>query len=333
MSRTAVVLLLALGVSANVPHWAQKKSAFTMPSIESIMAPTLSIQNRLAKQTPNSRHLQAILSEECEAACPGVQDMVKFMMEMATQSTTKAPEGTNPEVAAMMAMCDYADAIVCAGTNKACMDEGAAESGDDPAMLKCLCACPKVAEMGEGAEGMCKDKASTVGCLTSTSSCDSIVKSMGGQANADITCKMYDAGCEEKGAKMADCSGMETMTTFGGECSQAAKELKLAAKKDTCCPALAKVQGCYTKTCIDLGFASTKVRADMGDADAKKDIESNYQWGTVCTDSGLATSDADVQATIDGTSSDSTAATADFATPAQAMPVLTMAMAMVAFIA
>lgn len=330
MAHTGIVLLLTIGVSAHtVPHWVRRRqtgSELNIPSVAKILAPALSMQSKLAPQTPNSRRLQAIMSEECAAACPGVQDMLKGMMEMATAETTPAPEGVDPGVAAMMAMCDYADAIVCAATESACKDEGAPESEDDPGMMKCLCSCPDVA-LASDPKKMCAKKDAIVKCMTDTAECSSLVKSMGGAENADITCKMEDLGCSDLGEKMMECVGEETLMLFAGDCGQAVEDEKLADMKDKCCPALTKVMGCYSKECVHLGWKSEQLSGSDG-------VSKQYAWGKVCTDSGLAASQSDLDAAVNPASSGgSTADAADSAYAAQALSVLTMISAMVAFIA
>jgi len=330
MTHTAAVLLLALGASADVPAWVQKKSSLNMPSMESIMAPVLSLQNRVTQQTPNSRRLQAITSAECESACPGVQDMVQAMMEMATQTTTPPPAGVDPSVAMMMSLCDYADTIVCAATTDACKEPGDGGSGDETAMMKCICACPKLATLGDDAEAMCSNRADTIDCMTSQSSCDSLVQGMGGAAAADIQCKMVSAGCKEKVERMDSCEGLSAWTRAG--CEELADNANLASKKDTCCPEGVKIIACITKECMDLQLAAVQLQADAGSSEASRQMSKNFEIGKVCTDTGMPKSKADVQATIDNASGGSSGGGSTSAAPSQAAPVLAMIAAIVALV-
>lgn len=331
-----IAFLCLLRTSAEVPHWVKQTSpGFDVPSMKKVMGVALSLQSKLAKQTPNTRRLVAIMSAECAAACPGVKDMMTFMAGSATATTTALPEGTTPEVAMMLAMCDHADAIACAGTAEACKDpppEGAQiKSGDDedPSTMQCFCACPAVATFSDPAQ-MCADKDATVGCLTSTSTCESTVKKLGGTRMADATCKMHDLKCEALGAQLIKCAGIESMTTFQGECSQAAMELKLADKKDTCCPLLKTVMGCHKKECVELSWEVQQIQAEAGDEQMKRNMEANFQWGKVCTDSGLAGSKDELEASISGKRKKG-AATDSSTGPAVSL--FTMATAMVSLIA
>lgn len=325
MVSTGIVLLLTIGVAAEVPHWVQQKtgSGLHIPSLAKAFAPAFSMQSRVAQKTPNSRRLQAIMSEECNAACPGVQDMIKGMMEAATAETTPAPEGVDPGMASMLAMCDYADAVICAATESACKDEGAPESEDDPGMLKCFCSCPDLA-LAEDPEKMCPKKDALVSCMKSTTECAPMIKQMGGEENADITCKMVEKGCSELGEKLTDCVGTDKMMKFGGECSEAVEKGELASMKDECCPLLSEVIKCYDKECIHLGWKTQELSGDG-------DVSKQYAWGSVCTDSGLASSSSDLDSKMAPASG--AADTADSAHAAQALSALTVISAMVAFIA
>jgi len=307
MALTVIAFFFVLGgASAEVPHWVEQKSPrFNAPSLDKIMAPMHSLQSKLAKQTPSTRRLLAIVSDECAAACPGVGDVLKIMIETSTASTTAPPSGTSPEMAAMMALCDYADTVTCVSTAEACRDpvpEGSAPAEEeDTSMLKCACACPSSVPSLSDPEKMCPEKDAIVGCLTSESSCKTIVKSIGGSEGADIVCRQVELECSKKAMNLGKL-GEEKMIAFGTTCSEAAKEGKLADLKDRCCPILKDVMSVYPKECIDLGWAATKIHAENGNKQQKEEMEANLEWGNVCTDSGLATS-ADEIASSGGSNS------------------------------
>lgn len=325
MAVTRIAFFFALGASAEVPHWVeQKPPRFNVPTLDKIMAPMHSLQIKLAKQTPNTRRLLAIVSDECAAACPGVGDLLSFMMTTSTASTTAPPEGTLS--GEMMALCDYADTVVCVSTTAACKDpvpEGSEPTEEeDTSMMKCACACPSVGKASDP-QKMCPEKDAIVGCLTGQSSCKSIVKSMGGPRAADIACRELELECEQKGLNLGKEIGTEKMITFGVKCSEATKEGKLADHKVECCPILKDVMGVYPKECIHLGWETQKIAAENGDEAQKKEMEANLEWGKVCTDSGLATSTDQLGAST---------ASAD-SSESVGVSLLTMVSAMVALIA
>lgn len=333
MAFTVITFLFMLEASAfEVPRWVQQKSPSfnSAPVLQKFMAPFRSLQSKM--QTPNSRRLQAIMSEECATACPGVKTFLEAMMTPPDDSLSDEEK----EAAGAKLMCDNVDTLMCTGSEKVCQDEGQEETteeekkmGED--LFKCSCACTAEMKMIEDSKKMCANKDKVVGCLTSNSACGTTVSMLGGTRSADIICEMLDLGCEELGEKLPECVGAEKMTTFGGTCSPAAMEKKLADEKDKCCPILSDVMGCYKKDCVTLGWeqqelmlASEPLMKTMDEEEKeemKKSVEGNYQWGEVCTDSSLPASKAALM-------SASGSASADDAY--HAVPVLGMAVMLIA---
>jgi len=272
-----------------------------------------------------------MMSEECITACPAMKTFLEEMM--------KPPEGEmtdeEKEAAGAKMMCDNMDAVVCMSSEAACQDpmpEGEEapteqEEKDGMDMFKCSCACQSEFKMLEDPKTMCPNKAKVVGCLTDNSFCAPVVKMLGGTRSADITCEMLDANCEELGEKLGTCVGEEKWGTFGGDCSTAAVEKKLADHKDKCCPLLTEVMGCYNKKCVTLSWEQQEIMMDNMEAgdektEMAKAVEGNYQWGSVCTDSGLPSSKTALMASPTAT------AAADDAS--QALPALSMAAILIA---
>merc|ERR1719247_3589155 len=69
-------------------------------------------------QTPNSRRLQAIMSDECNAACPTVKAYLAAATAPADDSLSKEEE----EAAQAKMMCDNMDALACMASEKACQE-------------------------------------------------------------------------------------------------------------------------------------------------------------------------------------------------------------------
>jgi hypothetical protein len=324
MTFTMITVLFVLEASAlEVPHWVQQKgSSFNSAPVQlqKFMAPFLSLQGKM--QTPNSRRLQAVLSEECQAACPGVGDLLKEMMKPADDSLSDEEK----DAAGAKLLCDNSDTVECMATNDACQDPP--EEGEEPAdpnamsMFKCSCACASEIAMMEDSKEMCANKDKVLKCLTDNSVCSPLVKMLGGTRSADITCEMVALNCEELGGKLTECVGAAAMMTFGTNCSEAADAGKLADHKDLCCPILTDVMGCYKKKCVTLGWEMQEIMVANAKGEEKKAMEkdaaANYQWGAVCTDSGLPASSAELTSDSGGGG----AASADDAS--HAVPVLGM---------
>jgi len=318
----AAVLVLALGVTAKIPDWLQKKPQF--PSI-------VNMHSKLMQQN-QGRRLQAIMSEECMSACPGVEAMIKQMMG----GSGRRLDGHEEEASAAQTVemyCPHMGALQCTNENRAkCSD-----TPDTPATekeeadfngLKCLCTCPDLAD-SEDTKKMCANKDKVLGCLTGETSCSAMVKQMGGTEAADIDCKIFDNKCNEKGEKLVPCVGEEKMGKWG-PCDEAAG--KEETMEDSCCPILEDIIGCYTQECIDLLLARNQLMANAGDEDSKKEVKKNIAMGSSCAGSGMPTSEAEMADKLDAATGGGAAGSADDA-PAQTLPVLALSLAITACIA
>lgn len=345
MTFTGITLLFVLGASAfEVPHWVQQKSVSfnAAPSLQKIMAPFRSLQSKM--QTPNSRRLQAIMSEECKTACPTVEAYMKAMGEL-SENTPPADQ----EKAMTKLNCDNAEALGCATTESACQDkkeeeeEEASAEDEKEAMdaFKCSCKCANELAMMQDNQKMCDNKAKVIKCLTGESACASMVKQVGGTRMTDITCEKLNQKCDAKGNELQSCVTKangddatvagEKMQTFGEECSKAAEDGDLEAKKDSCCSILTEVMGCYTVSCVKLDWEQQQIMLDVmktkteeekdAKEEMKKKVNGNYQWGSVCSDAGLPSSKEALMPKPQGST--------DFAT-SQAFPVLGMAAMLIA---
>jgi len=305
MALTGMAFCFVLGASAQVPHWVEQESPrFNAPNFDRLMDRMQSLKSKLREQSaPNSRRLQAIMSDECKAACPGVTAYMDMMMG---KTPTKAPmEGVDAGTASLLAMCDHMEAMTCAGKTEACQDKTAEDAKAEEEgvfttdAFDCMCKCPKLSLASDPAK-MCPAKADIIGCMSGESKCAGTMKKMGGSEMADLTCLMFDADCHGKSAKLQTCANMgwKGWDDFGGACSKAAVDLKLADHKDKCCPLLKDVMGCYTSDCVKWGWKVQIIQAKELKGDAKKDadkaIAGNFQWGLVCTDSGLPKSEAEL---------------------------------------
>lgn len=295
MAFTVLTFLFMLEASAlEVPHWVQQKSPSfnSAPVFQELMAPFRSLHSKM--QTPNSRRLQAIMSDECNAACP----TVKAYLEAATAPADDSLSKEEKEAAQAKTMCDNMDALACMSSEKACQDSfspSLEETKKSMDTFKCSCTCTSELKMMEDPKKMCANKATVLKCLTDNSVCGGVVKVLGGTRAADITCEMLDLKCEELGSKLETCVGADKWTTFGGACSKAAADLKLADHKDKCCPLLSEVIGCYNKKCVTLGWETQELMVANMDAgpektEMMKGVKGNYQWGSVCTDAALPAS-------------------------------------------
>jgi len=352
MMHTSAILLFALGAAAEVPHWVQKKplSSFKVPSVESIMAPMLSMHGR---QTPNNRRLQAaIMSEECKAACPGTEAYLKAMTEAATAATKDG--GTrrlDAHMAQMKMMCEHIDAIKCVAANKVCQDEGAEQDAAGQAMLECMCACPKIMDIGEDMSKVCNDKPGTVGCIKSTSTCSAMAEQMN-EKEVDLGCEYTSKKCADKEKAMATCMGEDDMKSWATEKCD-------AEPKDACCPLGKKMISCMGSDCYTIQLAVQSMQAEKEGAtsgfcchvihhlvlcssiqcefknekegateeekkEAKAEMEMTDKYRTKCPDAGIPSAAA-VSATASEGKVSTTGDSADFATPGQTVSVLAMA--------
>lgn len=289
MISNAIFVALAFGASAQVPHWAKKPSLPSYDSMKNKFDKVMAMKNKFAQEAPKGRRLQKIMSAECESKCPGVKDMVMEMMKAATESTTPMPEGMSVEEAVMMgmmAMCPYADTLVCAAENKECQDEEPKEE-DDPKGMLCMCKCKDgmmaMTKAGSGdTDAVCNDMEGTLGCFQKTEECASMMKDMNpGQMSG--MCEWKKSGCEEKGEK---CKTSEDNKVYDQKCDGIAEDKdKLEAAKDTCCTLGKSLVDCYSKECMVLMEASMSFEGDKAEKEGKK--MDNLR--AVCPDAGLPT--------------------------------------------
>lgn len=324
MMSGAAVLLLALGATAQVPDWVQKKSAGSQSNKWLANMQSKIMKSKLPQSAPNGRRLQAIMSDECQSACPGVLDMIKAMSEGRRLDGHEGDEGGIDD---MMKFCPHVDTLTCVAETAACQDgeEGMSEEdAEGMAMLGCLCACPKVAPAfsagDDGAAIACKDKSGTVGCMMGESKCDPLTKEMD-EVEFELECAAIDAGCKEKGEKMGDCAG-DAMNEWGqNECHE-----KTAENADKCCPAGKELVKCYTAECMKLDMAMGK-RSE--DEERKEGLEATKKQRAACPDAGIP-SDSEVAAAESSAKSgasggSSSGASTDFATRGQTVSMFVLA--------
>jgi hypothetical protein len=128
MGLNKIVLLLAVATSAegNLMPW-QK-----VPDLKSLV-------NQVDS---NGRRLQAaMMSADCQAACPKIMDFLTALGSMGD---------AGDDMAKMIeAMCPHEATISCIGANDVCQDDGTAEMNELFGMIGCMCACPEIGTMGE----------------------------------------------------------------------------------------------------------------------------------------------------------------------------------------
>lgn len=322
MMSNAAIFLLALGAAGDVPHWVQKKqqSPFKMAVL-----PVLSMQSRLVQQTSNSRRLQAIMSEECNAACPGLRDFLMEMMGSRRLDGHDKEEQMDPEMAKKM--CTHLDAVKCMQSQEVCQDEPVtAEDKQGTAMMECACICPKIMEAmtgGAGEEAMCTDTAGTVGCITENQpACAALAKEMPKEEEMGLMCEMKEKGCEEKFEGVGTCVGMEDMATWDSMGCDKADGITEQAEK--CCPIGKKQIDCIGADCMVLTMAMDKVKGE-----STATMEASRK---ACPDAGIP-SDAQVDSTASSGSlapppaESDQGSPADFAAPGQTFSMLAMAAA------
>jgi len=324
MMRTTAILLLALGAAAaEVPHWVHKKS---QPSFK---MPHLRVLSKL--QNPNGRRLQAIMSAECTAACPGVEDMLKAMMGERRLDEHESGDA-EAHVETMKKMCDHMDAMKCTDSTEACQDkpeeghedhedhdhEGEEEDGGLESM-ECMCSCPKVMDVATNQKLMCEDKSGTIGCLTSTTSCAAMAADIKPK-QVDLQCEWLDKGCEKKQEDMATCVGEDMSTWATTGCDDGAK---IKAEAATCCPIGKKLIDCMTVDCMIITMAMGKIEGEVDDS-----LSASRE---ACPDAGIP-SDAAVDSAVTHGSTTAPAAAADFAVPGQTVGMLSMTAALAAYL-
>jgi hypothetical protein len=318
MMSGAAVLLLALGATAQVPDWVQKKSAGSQSNKWLANMQSKIMKSKLPQSAPNGRRLQAIMSDECQSACPGVPDLIKAMTE------GRRLDGHEGGIDDMMKMCPHVDTLMCVAETSACQDEAMSEGdAEGMAMLGCFCACPKVADAfsagDDGTALACKDKSGTVGCMMGESKCDPLTKDMD-EVEFELECAAIDAGCKEKGEKMGECAG-DAMNEWGqNECDE-----KAAENADKCCPAGKELVKCYTAECMKLDMAMGERSKDEG---RKESLERTKAQRAACPDAGMP-SDSEVAAAEasakSGASGDSSGASTDFAARGQTVSMFVLA--------
>merc|ERR1719240_553296 len=133
--------------------------------------------------------------------------------------------------------------------------------------------------------------------------------------------------CEEKNAELMTCAGEETVMKWGEKCEEVSSDTA------TCCPIIPKLIECLDSDCMTISMAMQKMKADAGDADEKKELESTADAREACPDAGIPTADAISATATEGkviSGGGGGAATSDFAAPGQTVSLLAMAAALAA---
>jgi hypothetical protein len=305
----AATLLLALGATAQIPDWVQKKK----PQGSFIA----NLQSKL-KQTTTGRRLDghSIMSEECAAACPGVTDMIKAMSERRLTEGRRL-DGHDE----MMKLCPHWDAVECASGEKACQDGEPDEGSEEMmSMIGCMCACPKIADIGEDMSKVCDDKSGTVGCMNSESKCDALTKDMD-EVEIDLSCEYLDKKCDDKQEKMVECAGDDTMEAWAKhDCSD-----KIDDNAAECCPLGKELVTCIGQECMQLSMAVDMRKAEKGDKYAVESIQSSKKSRDACPDAGIPSPQAVAATASSGTTSGTSSGSTDFAARGQTVSILALA--------
>jgi hypothetical protein len=251
--------------------------------------------------------------------------MVKAMMEAAADGARRL----DAHMAQMKMMCDHMDAIKCAADTAACQDEGAEADEEGQAMLECMCACPKIMDIGDDMSKVCDDKAGTVGCISSTSQCSAMAATMN-EKEVDLGCEYTAKKCEKASEDLATCMGDDITAWATEKCDTEASE--------ACCPLGKKMISCMGSDCYTISLAMQSMTAEKADAsaedkkEAKDSLEMIDKYRTTCPDAGLPSAAAVSATASEGKVSSGAAAgdSADFATPGQTVSVLAMAAVMAA---
>merc|ERR1712070_1325131 len=103
----------------------------------------------------------ALMSSECQEACPKVMDMVTAM--------SGAEEGADM----VATYCPHIDTLTCIAETKGCLDEGLESMMEAMATIPCFCSCPDLAKMEEMDEkdGATPEVCEIIGCLKSADAC------------------------------------------------------------------------------------------------------------------------------------------------------------------
>jgi len=280
------------------------------PAIDALQKLQAKIDAVTSFQDDMGRRLQGgIMSAGCQEACPGIMDLMAYMMKMSSEPTSTTPSPN----AQMTMMCPHAEAMVCMMTEKSCQEEGAEDQSGTAGMIMCICECPGLTAMtdgdgGDSSEKMCNDWDGTLGCMDGKESCKSFQDMMvttvpGGMTSLAIGCRGITLGCPEKEENLMTCAGDEVTAWGSNGCDDAAHSKSLADKSTAdCCTHAEKITECVGLECTKLKWAGMKLMAGQGDFTgtmAKKEMEKSLEIGKVCTGTGLPASEADLQSTID----------------------------------
>eukprot|EP00746_Dinoflagellata_sp_MGD_P160533 gnl/MRDRNA2_/MRDRNA2_87347_c0_seq1.p1 gnl/MRDRNA2_/MRDRNA2_87347_c0~~gnl/MRDRNA2_/MRDRNA2_87347_c0_seq1.p1 ORF type:complete len:400 (+),score=79.83 gnl/MRDRNA2_/MRDRNA2_87347_c0_seq1:175-1200(+) len=257
--------------------------------------------------------MAGMMKPECAEACPGVTDMMKTFMELATQSTTAAPPGKEGE--AMMAMlqevlCPHMETMDCMSKTDKCksttrrLDAHGGESDMDMmGMIGCLCVCPDLSAMSSDGDAsmqaMCANPEGTIGCMTSKSECsamqDMMKQSMPPSMQDNmmgyfgVACEYAAEKCE---SKMGECEG-------GEEAGQEYETKKCGSPettdKTTCCATVKKIADCQGQKCVSLGFVMMQMNNDPETAQM---FEETLKVSKACPEVGLPKSKDEVTAVM-----------------------------------
>jgi|ERR1719321_494024 len=317
----AAVLVLALGATAQVPHWVQKKHS--EKALHAFPSKIANMKSKIMKNMQSGRRLDAHIPAGCLEACPGITDMEAAMAEEGRRL-----EGHD----AMMKMCPYMDTVKCMAEADACKDPESEEVGGDDddeegmAMMECMCACPKIAEVGEDMSVACNDKPGTVGCIAGESACAALAKDLD-MTEFNLGCEYLDKDCQEKAEKSGDCLGAEWATSWGAAKCGEEKGYITPDEAADCCPLGAKMVECMTPICYSIQMAQLKVSDEDGAEDSLEEMKKSREN---CPDAGLP-SDAEVDAAVASADPAQTPAAASFAARGQTVSMLALAAAMAAW--
>merc|ERR1712224_861507 len=131
----------------------------------------------------NGRRLQAaMMSSDCQAACPGVVDFLTAMGEAAG----------GDDAAMMDMMCANVDVLTCIAAETVCQDDGTQEITELVPMLGCICACPAVVSSDIEMKGqdLTAEECKIVKCVQDTAACKAVEES----ADADAKKSMDSCG-------------------------------------------------------------------------------------------------------------------------------------------
>lgn len=166
---TITLFLAATSAQANVMPWQTQKTAV----------------HGLAKHITDmkGRRLQmALMSSECQEACPNVQEMIAAM--------SGAEEGADM----VETYCPHLETLNCIAATKGCQDEGLESMMEAMATIPCFCACPSLAKMEDvdAKDGATAEVCDMIGCLKDADACAPLVPML----TADEEAKKMISDCE-----------------------------------------------------------------------------------------------------------------------------------------